>query len=212
MVLPPGEQHGVGGGLRSLTAFLVKLSTTITTTVTTTTTRKTTTTSTYICTYPAEAFLGVVKSLIAPSPLLIQLRQLLPLPLHVPYKGLSPGRRKSGRCQCVSHAVACILQRWPTNAGSRTASFPWLPCAPADARSQRSCLASHEPAVPSSMPRLSDDPLRNDDTSCSSSSCSTGSSITSSSSSYLASHKPAVLPKQGLRATSERRSSMQRRH
>ena len=24
MVLPPGEQHGVGGGLRSLTAFLVK--------------------------------------------------------------------------------------------------------------------------------------------------------------------------------------------
>jgi len=23
MVLPPGEQHGVGGGLRSLTAFLV---------------------------------------------------------------------------------------------------------------------------------------------------------------------------------------------
>ena len=23
MVMPPGEQHGVGGGLRSLTAFLV---------------------------------------------------------------------------------------------------------------------------------------------------------------------------------------------
>jgi len=23
MVLPPGEQHGVGGGLRTLTAFLV---------------------------------------------------------------------------------------------------------------------------------------------------------------------------------------------
>jgi len=25
MVLPPGEKHGVGGGLRSLTAFVVKV-------------------------------------------------------------------------------------------------------------------------------------------------------------------------------------------